>query len=40
VLVVETGGGGGYGDPSERDPEAVVNDLADGYYSSWTDVQE
>ena len=40
VLVVETGGGGGYGEPSERDPEAVADDLADGYYSSWMDVQE
>ena len=40
VLVVETGGGGGYGDPSERDPEAVADDLTDGYFSSWMDVQE
>jgi N-methylhydantoinase B len=26
-------GGGGYGDPLERDPEAVVEDVADGYVS-------
>ena len=24
-------GGGGFGDPLERDPEAVVEDVADGY---------
>ncbi|XVQ13266.1 hydantoinase B/oxoprolinase family protein [Spirillospora sp. CA-255316] len=30
ALVVETSGGGGYGDPAERDPEAVRRDLADG----------
>ena len=28
-----TGGGGGYGDPLERDPEAVLADLADGHIS-------
>lgn len=28
-----TGGGGGYGDPLERDPQAVLDDLADGYIS-------
>ncbi|GAA2447762.1 hydantoinase B/oxoprolinase family protein [Actinomadura vinacea] len=30
ALVVETSGGGGYGDPAERDPDAVRRDLADG----------
>jgi N-methylhydantoinase B len=30
ALVVETSGGGGYGDPAQRDPEAVQSDLADG----------
>ena len=40
VLVVETGGGGGYGDPDRRDPEAVADDLADGYYSSWQGAEE
>lgn len=28
-----TGGGGGYGDPLERDHQAVLDDLADGYIS-------
>jgi N-methylhydantoinase B len=28
-----TGGGGGYGDPSERDPERVREDVLDGYVS-------
>nr|WP_309503492.1 hydantoinase B/oxoprolinase family protein [uncultured Roseovarius sp.] len=26
-------GGGGYGDPAERDPDAVLSDLKDGYIS-------
>jgi N-methylhydantoinase B len=30
---LHTGGGGGYGPPSERDPEAVRRDLRDGYLS-------
>ncbi|MFP5336733.1 MAG: hydantoinase B/oxoprolinase family protein [Actinomycetes bacterium] len=30
---LETPGGGGYGDPWERDPEAVVADVAGGYVS-------
>ncbi|MFO0997845.1 MAG: hydantoinase B/oxoprolinase family protein [Alphaproteobacteria bacterium] len=29
-LVVETAGGGGYGDPRKRDPEAVRRDIASG----------
>ena len=29
--VLETGGGGGFGPPSERDPKAVLDDLRDGY---------
>jgi N-methylhydantoinase B len=28
-----TGGGGGFGSPAERDPQAVLNDVADGYIS-------
>jgi N-methylhydantoinase B len=32
-FVCETGGGGGYGDPFERDPEAVRRDFLDGYVS-------
>ena len=31
VVVVETGGGGGYGPPSERDPAAIERDLLHGY---------
>ncbi|MCQ8278918.1 hydantoinase B/oxoprolinase family protein [Acetobacteraceae bacterium KSS8] len=33
-LRMHTGGGGGYGDPSERTVEDVRNDLADGYISA------
>jgi N-methylhydantoinase B len=33
VLDMQTGGGGGYGPPSERDPAAVQADLRDGYVS-------
>ena len=29
-VVVETGGGGGWGDPKERDPEQVRMDLRQG----------
>lgn len=29
-LILETGGGGGYGDPFERDPAAVAADVRDG----------
>jgi len=31
---IQTGGGGGYGDPAERDPAAVAADLADGYLTT------
>jgi N-methylhydantoinase B len=31
VVELHTGGGGGYGEPSERDPEAVRADLREGY---------
>jgi N-methylhydantoinase B len=31
---VITAGGGGYGDPRERDPEAVREDVRDGYVSA------
>jgi N-methylhydantoinase B len=27
-------GGGGYGDPATRDPEALAQDLRDGYVST------
>ncbi len=31
IVVVETGGGGGYGPPGERDPAAIERDLLHGY---------
>jgi N-methylhydantoinase B len=31
LLSVQTGGGGGWGDPLERDPELVLSDVRDGY---------
>ena len=34
VLCVETPGGGGWGDPAERDPSAVASDLENGYISA------
>jgi N-methylhydantoinase B len=33
VLAVTQGGGGGYGDPLERDPHRVAADVIDGYVS-------
>ncbi len=36
VISNRTGGGGGYGDPFERDPEAVLEDVIDGYVSRET----
>ena len=30
-ITVRTGGGGGYGDPAERDPDALEQDVLDGY---------
>jgi N-methylhydantoinase B len=33
TLELTCGGGGGYGDPAERDPEAVHADVRDGYVS-------
>jgi acetophenone carboxylase len=35
ILLVPTGGGGGYGDVLERDPEAVMQDLRDGLTTHW-----
>ena len=32
-IVFKTGGGGGYGKPSERDIELIKNDLKQGYLS-------
>ncbi|WP_254861574.1 hydantoinase B/oxoprolinase family protein [Halovivax gelatinilyticus] len=33
IISNRSGGGGGYGDPFDRDPEAVREDVADGYVS-------
>lgn len=33
-VVVQTGGGGGYGDPAGRDPAAIARDLDNGYVTS------
>lgn len=33
VVVMDAAGGGGYGDPLERDPELVESDVTDGYVS-------
>jgi len=33
VLVLESGGGGGWGDPIERDPSAVSRDIENGFVS-------
>lgn len=35
ILIVATGGGSGYGDVLERDPEAVAGDVRDGVVSAW-----
>jgi len=32
-VIVTAGGGGGYGDPLDRDTEAVRQDVMDGYIS-------
>lgn len=33
VVTIDAPGGGGYGDPSERDPALVLNDVIQGYVS-------
>lgn len=33
MIRLKTGGGGGFGDPFERDPERVLGDVIDGYIS-------
>ena len=33
LLSIRTGGGGGWGNPFKRDPEAVLRDVQDGYVS-------
>lgn len=34
IITIETGGGGGYGDPRQRDPELVRRDVLLGYVSA------
>lgn len=34
IVLLETAGGGGYGDPLERDPETVLRDVKNGYVSA------
>jgi len=34
VIRIVTGNGGGYGDPHERDREAVLEDVGSGYLSA------
>ena len=36
TVLVETGGGGGFGSPIDRDPDAAQRDLDDGYVKNWT----
>ena len=31
--MMQSGGGGGFGDPMERDPELVAEDVREGYVS-------
>ena len=33
VLVLESGGGGGWGDPTERHPDAIASDIENGFIS-------
>ena len=33
-LIIESAGGGGYGDPARRAPQAIVRDRAEGYVSN------
>ena len=35
-IVMKTPGGGGHGNPAERDPDAVRRDLADGLIDGWS----
>ena len=34
VLSIQLSGGGGFGDPAHRDPQAVQDDVADGFISA------
>ena len=31
LILCQSAGGGGYGEPAERDPQAIADDIADGY---------
>ena len=33
-FLLQTGGGGGYGDPQERDRAAIDHDIVEGYVSA------
>jgi acetophenone carboxylase len=35
IAITASGGGAGYGDVLERDPELVVKDLKEGFITSW-----
>ncbi|WP_373895774.1 hydantoinase B/oxoprolinase family protein [Virgibacillus sp. CBA3643] len=39
-VIVKTGGGGGFGDPSERPLENILEDIIDGYIDSETALKE
>jgi N-methylhydantoinase B len=32
-FMLQSAGGGGYGDPGQRDPKALAQDVAEGYVS-------
>jgi N-methylhydantoinase B len=34
VLILESGGGGGWGDPAERDPDAIAQDIENGFVTN------
>jgi len=34
VLVLESGGGGGWGDPALRNPDAAARDIENGFVSA------
>ena len=34
VLFLESGGGGGWGDPTRRDPDAVARDAENGFVTA------
>jgi len=36
VLLLESGGGGGWGDPAQRDPAAIAQDVANGFVTKRT----